>query len=688
MKTKLLFLSQCLMGVAPLFVGASLRAAPLTWFPGTALNEPRNGAATVFAPGGGILLFGGNPLRATNVLVYGSADVLPLPSTRIAPGAVALSSGFFYVYGGKQTSASNSVTSSVLSYYPVFPGPNPENDPIFPVSPMSTRRYDLGYASDAAGHAYAIGGLGNNNGVLASVERYDPVSDTWSNMASLPAGTYHFGAVFDGTNTIYTFGGRTNATAGTETATVLSYSVSANAWSALPSMPVATAGSAAILGVDGKLYVIGGTAGGVVTNLVQVYDPGSSTWVLSTPLPAAVTAAGGAVDSLGRLVVLGGADGNGADLATTWVSQELNQPDAAPVFTFTKPPTAVYQVPYTFTPLVSGSPPPTFQLITAPAGMTEDYYTGQLTWTPQADQLGANVVAIAASNYSGSVTQSYTINATGPTPAAPTNVVASYLGVNSVTLSWDSVIPVIGSVTYTIYYRYVTGGKGGSHAYYAVFVSGIPSTSVTISGLLEGSSHTYAVSAVAAGAESARSVDVSFTTLRPQPPANVQVTALTSTSITLVWDPSPGPLPVASYEVWGWTDGGVTSQVFGTGITNTTLTINGLVPGTSHEWGVRTHDVAGNVSYFGFANGGQFFVNPVAAPAAVSSLVPLAGGGFQFMVQQAGSPETTFIQATTTPADPASWLTIATNPPTSSTYIFTDPDASLFPMRFYRVVSP
>jgi hypothetical protein len=33
-------------------------------------------------------------------------------------------------------------------------------------------------------------------------------------------------------------------------------------------------------------------------------------------------------------------------------------------------------------------------------------------------------------------------------------------------------------------------------------------------------------------------------------------------------------------------------------------------------------------------------------------------------------------------------VTIATNPPTSSAFTFTDPTASQFPMRFYRVVSP
>ena len=44
--------------------------------------------------------------------------------------------------------------------------------------------------------------------------------------------------------------------------------------------------------------------------------------------------------------------------------------------------------------------------------------------------------------------------------------------------------------------------------------------------------------------------------------------------------------------------------------------------------------------------------------------------------------------ATTNLGDPSSWVTIATNPPTSSAFTFTDPTASQFPMRFYRVVSP
>src|SRR6266481_2897866 len=500
MKTNLFrtFLSQCLTGIAPLFAGADLCAAPLTWFPGTALNEPRSGAATVVAPGGSILMLGGSPVGSTDVLVYGGNNAQSIPSPRLAPGAVALSSGQFFVYGGKRTNATSSATSSVLSYNPVPSGVDDPN--VFSVSPMSTARYDLAYAADASGYAYAIGGRGNNNTVLASVERYDRIADTWTNMASLPAGRYHFAAAFDGTNLIYTFGGRTNVTAGTETATVLSYNVSGNFWATQAPMPVATAGSAAIRGADGKFYVIGGTASGVVTNLVQVYDPASDTWQLATPLPAAVTAAGGAVDPLGRLVVMGGADGNAVDQSASWVSQQLNLPDAAPVFTSTASNKANCLVLYSYAAHASGNPQPIYQLLTAPDGMTIDLYTGAVAWTPQTNQFGSNLVGILASNYAGSATQTFTINTVGPPLAAPVNLAISNLTDTSVTLSWDPVAYVIGPLTYQVYERtflHDPRGSGGAYIYHAVAASAV--NSATIGGLAPGSCHFYVVKAMAAG---------------------------------------------------------------------------------------------------------------------------------------------------------------------------------------------
>jgi len=72
MKTDPVFPFRCLTGIPPLFVGACLSAAPLTWFPGPTLDSPRSGAATTIASGGANLLIGGDSsavqeLAATNL---------------------------------------------------------------------------------------------------------------------------------------------------------------------------------------------------------------------------------------------------------------------------------------------------------------------------------------------------------------------------------------------------------------------------------------------------------------------------------------------------------------------------------------------------------------------------------------------------------------------------------------------
>jgi hypothetical protein len=210
------------------------------------------------------------------------------------------------------------------------------------------------------------------------------------------------------------------------------------------------------------------------------------------------------------------------------------------------------------------------------------------------------------------------------------------------------------------------------------------STNVTISGLTPNTSYAFDLNATGPGGTSGYS-GISVTTSGPQPPANLRVTGITSMTISLAWDPSPGPVPIVRYEIVGWIGGLFPTIEYGTNFTGTTATITGLTPGTYEEWSMRAYDAGGNVS--GFAPG-IFVINPVPKPAALAVVAaPLVTGGFQFSVQ-ASAIQTTLVQATTDVADPASWVTIATNPPTTSTFNFTDPNASQFPMRFYRVVSP
>jgi hypothetical protein len=667
MKTDLSFLLRLLAGITPLFVGAGVSAGSLIWFPGPSLDAPRSGAATTVFSGGNNLLIGGDSsvvqeLAATNVYwTY----FTPFYYATVAPGAVA-GGGMVIVYGGNDGASS---TSTVIGYSP--------SDGSAPLASMSVARSYLGYAPDRSGNAYAFGGLDNTGQPLASAEVYNQDSSTWAAIARLPTALYDFPAVFNGANYIYIFGGRTNAVSGTETATALRYSVSADTWTALAPMPVATAGSAAALGADGKIYVAGGVSGGVTANVVQAYDPAANSWGISTPLPEGLSASCMGVDSLGRLVVMGGMDTNGNDVSDVWRSQQLGVPDSPPIFAQFPGTNGTYQSAYTSIINASGNPQPVYVLVTGPAGMQVDYYSGAITWTPQRlDQIGAVPVTIAATNYAGVTNWTFTINVPNPPPAAPANIHQVGATENSVTLAWDPESPVVGPTTFSVFVP---------HPWHSPKGSSTTTTNITLTNLTPNGTYGFALNATAPGGTSGYA-SVSATTLGPQPPVNLRVTGITSTSITLEWDPSSGPVPIARYEIWGWIGGLFPTIEYGSNFVGTTVTITGLTPGTYEEWSARAYDAGGNVS--GLA-AGVYAVNPVPAAAQLSSAAPSVGGGFQFTASEGGSVlQTVVIQATTNPADPNSWVQIGSLLPTTNPFTFTDTNAAQYPMRFYRIVAP
>jgi len=127
-------------------------------------------------------------------------------------------------------------------------------------------------------------------------------------------------------------------------------------------------------------------------------------------------------------------------------------------------------------------------------------------------------------------------------------------------------------------------------------ISGGAATSFTVTGLASDTSFTFTVRARdAAGNVSAASNQI---TARTQPgadsqaptvPANLRVTILTSTSVTLVWDASTDNVGVVQYEV-------LQNDASIGGVSATNLTVTGLTPGTSFNYRVRARDAAGNVS--------------------------------------------------------------------------------------------
>jgi len=442
-------------------------------------------------------------------------------------------------------------------------------------------------------------------------------------------------------------------------------------------------------GADGKIYVVGGVSGGVTTNVVQVYNPGLNSWTLSTPLPEGLSAAAMGVDSLGRLMVMGGLDPNGNDVADVWRSQQLNAPDTAPVFTQFPGTTDTYLAAYSSTIAATGNPQPVYVLVSGPTNLTVDYFSGQISWTPQGlGQIGSIPVTIAATNYAGATNWAFNITVPNPRPTTPTNLYLLNATETSATLAWAPEDPVAGSVTYSVFIPHPyhsPKGSGGGVNYQ--LVGSTPTTNLTISGLTPNTSYTFDVNATGPGGTSGYA-GIGLTTPGPQPPSNLRVTGITSTSISLAWDPSPGPVPIVRYEILGWIGGLFPTLSYGTNFTGAAATVTGLTPGTYEEWSIAGFDAEGIVS--GFAPG-IFVVNPAPTPAALSlpaapSFNP-ASGGFQFAVQL-NAVQTTYIQATTNLANPTAWVTIATNPPSSSVFNFTDPNAGVFPVRYYRVISP
>ncbi len=84
------------------------------------------------------------------------------------------------------------------------------------------------------------------------------------------------------------------------------YDPVANTWTMAANLPTPRAYLAVVAGNDGRVYAIGGSAGGSNSNVVEIYDPATNTWSTGAPAPTARTNVAAAVLPDGRIVVVGG----------------------------------------------------------------------------------------------------------------------------------------------------------------------------------------------------------------------------------------------------------------------------------------------------------------------------------------------------------------------------------------------
>lgn len=469
--------------------------SPLTWTAGVDLPAPRGGAAAV-AWGNAVLVLGGGTTTVNSLAPDSQAwrTATPLDLPRSFLGAAPLGSAFL-VYGG---STGRTALDAALNY-------DPSNADLTQDAPtMSTPRADLGAASDGA-NAYAIGGLNDRNVPVASVERFSTDDGSWSAVAPLPQRLYGLSALSDGAGHLFTFGGA--VAGGASTNVVYRYTISTHKWDSVAPMPVAEHDGAAVLGPDGKVYVLGGVSSGGVLPTVQTYDLATGTWATETSLPYAVSSAAAVTDSQGHVVVIGGFDANGTPLATVTVSQRLNVPDQAPVFTSSLPAgtSVLVGAPFTYQVTADGNPQPSFALLSGPQGMTIDPHSGLVSFTPGPDDLGTQTAVVRATNFAGSADQTFSFNVLLP---APTGLTARAAGPNSIAVSWVPPVDIPSNGYYHVFERHFIHdprGSGGSYVY-SLVADHVTLTSVTIGGLRPATFHTYLVQAATpSGAQSVRS---------------------------------------------------------------------------------------------------------------------------------------------------------------------------------------
>ena len=189
-------------------------------------------------------------------------------------------------------------------------------------APAGLARQEL-YPEVLNGRIYVAGGLlSPNTGYSAHFEAYDPASDSWTRLATLPQARHHIALTAAG-GLLYGMGGFSGGFPNWQAQReVFVYDPAADRWrTGVPMTQPRAEGVTA--GVDGKVYVFGGRVRAspdaghfndhADTKLAEMFDPATGHWSRLPDAPSARNSAAVAVIE-GKIYVVGG-------------RQALKQPD-------------------------------------------------------------------------------------------------------------------------------------------------------------------------------------------------------------------------------------------------------------------------------------------------------------------------------------------------------------------------
>lgn len=177
----------------------------------------------------------------------------------------------------------------------------------------------VGCAVDGQHRVYSIGGGYGPNGLnYGQFGRWIGSEERWENLPYLPFTRASVAAAYDGHGGIWMMGGYTSF-GGYRIPDTNRFDLATNAWTTHGTafLPIPTADAQAVLGADGRIYLIGGTVGWAPgndrTNAVWILDPDTTTPLLA-PGPELSIARSDFGATLGEdryLYVIGGIDASG-----------------------------------------------------------------------------------------------------------------------------------------------------------------------------------------------------------------------------------------------------------------------------------------------------------------------------------------------------------------------------------------
>lgn len=278
-------------------------------------------------------------------------------------------------------------------------------------------------------------------------------------------------------------------------------------------------------------------------------------------------------------VATSGAGGDGA-VSITFIAMPPTTPDPPTDLIFS--PVGTTSMTANWTPPASdgGTPLLGYDVVvdSAPAVRVSDP-TYALTGLTPGSTYNVAVTAVNALGASSSLTGAQMTTAPGSPTGPPTNLVFSGVTSSTITASWSDPTPVAGWPILGYQVRVDNGT-----------LTWCATPTLTVSGLLPATSHTFVITVVnGAGASAALTGTQSTSATTPSPPTALVFSQVTSTSITVQWSApvDNGGAPVTGYDVV--VDGGATVQV-----TNPTYTATGLTSSTWHSFSIAAVNSAGS----------------------------------------------------------------------------------------------